>query len=529
MEKFEEEKKEEQTDTTSAATKTSQDEEQFMINYFMKSDHEIYIKGSLAEQQYWFSPEKYLSADTRKDSLIILKKIIAEWVTQCLPNHKNLTHKLLIFGSESINGYLQDSDIDILCCTLPEIHLKSHFLIGLTKVLKSHPTVSFIETLEDIRIPIIKAIVHGTKFDISHCNLEDINSLSNIKELAKVKLGGIIANNQILEEVPNPRLFSKVLRLIKYWAKRKGIYSFVLGYFNGTVLSQILFKLCCKYPDLEPLDIVQEFFEIKISEDPRIQKYTKICPITQKIISKYFTQGRDLMRKLQKKLKSDALFEFEREAMIRATLTTLIRPLPTVMPYENFVQINIYTQDLQSEGSASGKALTQEHLRVVGFVKSRITLLLMLFKRMNHSLKKKGYQYYIHPDDRVHLNLQEKKYTRGKVIAKTQRDSELKSTLLFGVYSDPECRDADKYLAAPTRKLMKCSIGNILQDFKKQLKRILKRDFKVDKSSFANMSMSQALAHQFKFSLITHSKVSALLNIKPQPLFPRSSFQLEKE
>ena len=46
-------------------------------------------------------------------------------------------------------------------------------------------------------------------------------------------LNGYRATRELLTLVPRPDLFKKVLRVVKVWAKKHGLYSQILGFLGG--------------------------------------------------------------------------------------------------------------------------------------------------------------------------------------------------------------------------------------------------------------------------------------------------------
>merc|ERR1719330_963352 len=66
----------------------------------------------------------------------------------------------------------------------------------------------------------------------------------------------------ILRFVPNPEVFRRTLCFVKCWAKRRGIYSNVLGFFGGITWALLVARVCQLYPYYAPSQLVNRFFRV---------------------------------------------------------------------------------------------------------------------------------------------------------------------------------------------------------------------------------------------------------------------------
>merc|ERR1719316_1156028 len=75
-------------------------------------------------------------------------------------------------------------------------------------------------------------------------------------------MNGFRVADQILNLVPNRETFRQTLRFVKYWARQRGIYSNVLGFFGGITWSLLVARVCQLYPYYAPSQLVSRFFRL---------------------------------------------------------------------------------------------------------------------------------------------------------------------------------------------------------------------------------------------------------------------------
>lgn len=66
----------------------------------------------------------------------------------------------------------------------------------------------------------------------------------------------------IRESTPNQENFKSTLRLIKVWAKNRGISSNQMGYLGGISWAILVAKICQLFPNHYPNKLLSEFFQI---------------------------------------------------------------------------------------------------------------------------------------------------------------------------------------------------------------------------------------------------------------------------
>lgn len=68
--------------------------------------------------------------------------------------------------------------------------------------------------------------------------------------------------DDILDLVPNHDSFKLALRAVKLWAKKRGIYSNVMGYLGGVSWAMLVARTCQFYPNLAAATVLLKFFTI---------------------------------------------------------------------------------------------------------------------------------------------------------------------------------------------------------------------------------------------------------------------------
>ncbi|KAL6963070.1 Nuclear poly(A) polymerase 1 [Sarracenia purpurea var. burkii] len=190
--------------------------------------------------------------------------------------------------------------------------------------------------------------------------------LQNADEQTVRSLNGCRVTDQILRLVPNIQNFRTTLRCMRFWAKRRGVYSNVAGFLGGINWALLVARICQLYPNALPNMLVFRFFRVytqwrwpnpvmlsNIEEgslglqvwDPR--RYPKdrfhLMPIitpaypcmnssynvsssTLRIMTEEFQRGNDICEAMEAN---------------RADWNTLFDPYPFFEAYKNYLQIDI--------------------------------------------------------------------------------------------------------------------------------------------------------------------------------------------
>ena len=92
--------------------------------------------------------------------------------------------------------------------------------------------------------------------------LFDDNLLKGLDERCVRSLNGSRVTDEILRLVPSIPAFRGALRCVKLWAKRRAIYSNVMGFLGGVAWAMLVARICQLYPNASAGTIVSKFFNI---------------------------------------------------------------------------------------------------------------------------------------------------------------------------------------------------------------------------------------------------------------------------
>ena len=182
--------------------------------------------------------------------------------------------KIFTFGSYRLGVHGPGTDIDILCVS-PRYITREEFERDMFEVLKKQPCVSKITGVFKTKVPLIKMIFDSVPIDLLYAclsgfdrigdemkDLMDDNVISRCDEKTTLSLNGPRNTDTTLSLVPNLDNFRTTLRVVRLWAKRRGVYSNVLGFPGGAAWSIMVAKVCKMYPNYVPSQLVRKFFKV---------------------------------------------------------------------------------------------------------------------------------------------------------------------------------------------------------------------------------------------------------------------------
>ncbi|KAK4824701.1 hypothetical protein QYF61_017772 [Mycteria americana] len=127
------------------------------------------------------------------------------------------------------------------------------------------------KAVEDAYVPVVKFEFDGIEIDLVFARLSvqtvsdnlDLGDDSRLRSLdirCIRSLNGCRVTDEILHLVPNKENFRLTLRAIKLWAKRRGIYSNMLGFLGGVSWAMLVARTCQLYPNALASTLVNKFF-----------------------------------------------------------------------------------------------------------------------------------------------------------------------------------------------------------------------------------------------------------------------------
>ncbi|KAI6649319.1 Poly(A) polymerase type 3-like [Oopsacas minuta] len=218
----------------------------------------------------------------RRKVLLELEKMAKEWIKEMTllqgrseEYAKEVGGKIFTFGSYRLGVHTQGADIDALLVA-PRHISRDEVFTKFSDRLRSHDQIKHVKVIEDAYVPVIKMVFSGIEMDLTYArlalkaipntlDLQDTELLRNLDPRCIRSLNGCRVTDAILTLVPDvnhKEAFKCALRMIKLWAKNRGIYSNAMGYLGGVSWAILVARTCQLYPNASASTIVHKFFRV---------------------------------------------------------------------------------------------------------------------------------------------------------------------------------------------------------------------------------------------------------------------------
>ncbi|KAK6921250.1 polymerase, nucleotidyl transferase domain [Dillenia turbinata] len=381
------------------------------------------LEKYLADAELYESQEE---AVIREEVLGRLDQIVKIWV-KTTSRAKGLNEQLVqeanakIFtsGSYRLGVHGPGADIDTLCVGPRHATREEDFFGELQRMLAEMPEVTELHPVPDAYVPVMKFKFNGVSIDLLYAKLslwvipEDLDIsqdsiLQNADEQTVRSLNGCRVTDQILRLVPNIQSFRTTLRCMRFWAKRRGVYSNVAGFLGGINWALLVARICQLYPNALPNMLVSRFFRVytqwrwpnpvllcAIEEgslglpvwDPRRNPKDRfhlmpiITPAYPCMNSSYNVSSSTLRIMTDEFQRANEICEAME--MNKADWNTLFEPYPFFDSYKNYLQIDITAEN------------ADDLMNWKGWVESRLRQLILKIERHTYNML----QCHPHPRD----------------------------------------------------------------------------------------------------------------------------------
>lgn len=166
-----------------------------------------------------------------------------------------------------------DSDVDAVC-VVPRFVSRETFFTTFLRILRETDVITSILPISTAQVPLIRIVLKGVSIDLLMSRLpyadrvpgtldvSDDEILEGMDYTSLISLSGPRNADIIRGLVPEFSLFCETLRNVRFWAKRRGVYSSKLGYLGGVSWAILVAFIVQLFPHASPATCLYWFFEI---------------------------------------------------------------------------------------------------------------------------------------------------------------------------------------------------------------------------------------------------------------------------
>ncbi|KAH7479501.1 hypothetical protein KRP22_010462 [Phytophthora ramorum] len=220
-------------------------------------------------------------ANITRRSLILaeLRSIFRQWVKRvCMDKGvpedmaADAGGQILVSGSYRLGVNEPGADIDTICVA-PRHVTREDFFSSLKDIFLQHPKVSNLVAIEGAIVPILTFDYEEINIDLQiailprnsipeNLNILDDHVLVGVDPATEKSLNGPRVTELMIKLTPNRESFIGVLRIVRRWAKRRGLYSNKMGYLGGVNWCILVCFINQLYPTAAPSTLLLRFFMV---------------------------------------------------------------------------------------------------------------------------------------------------------------------------------------------------------------------------------------------------------------------------
>lgn len=177
---------------------------------------------------------------------------------------------VFVSGSYRLGVATADADIDVVFVVANQAQVFDAF----AKALSEAPGVQDLQAVPNARVPLIGLELDGQELDVMVASLRvpDLPTrasmlasyewMNGLDEASVLAFNGPRVTELLLRSVPRAPPFLVALRLLRFWARRRCVYSNKSGFFGGVNLAILLAYVAQRFPRAGAARLLRAFFAL---------------------------------------------------------------------------------------------------------------------------------------------------------------------------------------------------------------------------------------------------------------------------